>query len=184
VIGLTLQTIRVRHNTVHTLWLGVRTPYRYLRHASGPVRWINEQRSHRHASFGPLPIPLNTLSKDAEHIHHCALALRETHAAPLLPHWNTGMRDAEIATWLESHALQDELRDIADELEASDPDEQPEAMARFDARIKAYAARSEALRPHVRNALDASAQRMARAKKTLWFLSAIAAFLVLLRILT
>ncbi len=183
VIGLSLQTIRTKHSTVQTLMLGVRNPYRYLRDVSGPAQWMNEHRAHRYASFGSLPIPLNALGKEAEHIHHCARALRETHAAPLLSHWHPDMRDAEIAVWLESQTLHDELQDIFNEFDATDLDERPEAMAQLDTRLKANAARREALRPHVWNVLDASYQRVLRDRKVGWVMLAIAAFLVLLRIL-
>lgn len=183
VIGLSLQTIRMKHQTVQTLLLGVRNPYRYLRQASGPAQWLNEHR-FRYASFGSLPIPLNALGKEAEHIHHCARTLRETHTAPFLLHWHPDMSDSEIAAWLESQTLHDELRDIFDEFDATDLDERPEAMAQLDTRLKAHAARSEALRPHLWNAVDASYQRVLRDRKILWVMLAIGAFLLLLRIVT
>lgn len=166
VIGLQLQSIRVRYSTQYTLFLGVRKPLRYLRNAPPLTRWLQGRRLRNDPAYGALPIPLNILGKDPQLIYDSALALRRANGAPLLEHWNQRMDANEVDTWLRRQELSDGMQRLQEEMETLPHDPSPEQVAAFDAKLRAHMEREQALHPEVMAAIRNSTQRMKKDVRT------------------
>ena len=178
VIGLDLRITQIRWFTIHTLWIGVRNPHRYFRHAPWLVRWMCAQRSNRYSTFGPISIPLNELSKDASLIYRSAHSLRLKNAAPFLPSWRLEMKEKEVATHLDVSAMNQEMHQFMIDAETMTVDQAPALQAR----IEALQERSDALQPHIRSAVESSLKRTQRQARAGWVMLAILVALVVLQL--
>ncbi|UWX04204.1 hypothetical protein H1235_02390 [Pseudoxanthomonas sp. NC8] len=159
VVGMELQSIRVRHSTQYTLMLGVRGARRYLRNAPPLARWLQGRRMRGDDDLAALPIPLNLLEKSPDLIHRSALALRQRHDAPFLEDWHHRMEQREVEALLRMQDLDREHDDILEELRALPADAGPERIAALDARVREHFAGQNAALPELRVTMDRHARR-------------------------
>jgi hypothetical protein len=180
VVGLQLQSIRIRYSTQYTLFLGVRRPLRYLREAPPLTRWLQGMRLRGDPAYGALPIGLNVLGKEPQLIHDAALALQRASGAPLLEHWHQHMDPREVATLLRSQEANDEMQRLTEEMEALPRDPTPEQIAAFDARLRDHVARQQALHPQVMAAIGTATQRAKKNARSATILSVVGVLVSLL----
>jgi hypothetical protein len=166
VIGLQLQSVRIRYSTQHTLFLGVRKPLRYLRNAPPLTRWLQGMRLRNDPAYGALSIGLNILGKDPQLVYDSALALRRANDAPMLEHWHQRMDANEVDTWLRRQELSDGMRRLQEEMETLPRDPTPEQVAAFDAKLRTHMEREQALHPEMMAAIRNSTQRMKKDTRT------------------
>ena len=180
VIGLQLQSVRIRYSTQYTLFLGVCEPLRYLRNAPPLTRWLQGRRLRDNPAYGALPIGLNILGKDPKLVYDSALALRRANAAPMLEHWHQRMDAREVATWLQRQELSDGMRRLQEEMETLPRDPTPEQVAAFDAKMRAHMEREQALHPEVMAAIRNSTQRAKKDARSAMILGAVGVAMFLL----
>jgi hypothetical protein len=180
VIGLQLQSVRIRYSTQYTLFLGVHEPLRYLRNAPPLTRWLQGRRLRDNPAYGPLPIGLNILGKDPQLIYDSALALRRANAAPMLEHWHQRMDAREVSTWLRNQEATDEMRRLTEEMEALPANPTPDQVAALDAKMRAHMERQQALHPEVMAAIRNSTRRAKKDARSAMILGGVGVAMFLL----
>lgn len=180
VVGLQLHSMEVRYATHHTLFLCVREPLRYLKNAPPFFRWTQGGRLRGNPGYGALPIPLNILNKDPQLIHQSALALRQSHEAPLLGHWHHRMQADEVSTWLRMQEISEQAKRLTEEMRAMPANSGPEQMRALEARMRQHMALNDALHPELQATLAKSTQRLKKDVRNLKLLGAVIVVLCLL----